>query len=1617
MKQRKMRRIVSVLMCLALILSNFSIPGVHKTGIGEGATAYAAGDNLALGKATLANDTESGTPFTSDKAVDGIIDRGNGNKSRWASNQGSDPKWLRIDFGAPTEFDTVKIFWERTNITSYQVQITDTPDDESSWKAVYSNDSLILTTDETLELGKIVKGRYLRVYVDGYVPGKENWQSVSIFEVEVYKENEVGPVTPEGQYKIYPTPQKIEYKDGTITWTNEVNVIAGDGIDAVTKDRLVEVLKKKNYTVSYSAEPSADKTNLYIGIKGSGDKADSYAGIPKDVFTTGDYHYDPYVLQISKGSAHGDIVILGENTTTAFYGLATLNLILEQCADNTTSTLLVQDYSNLKYRGMVEGFYGYPWSVEGRVHWMDFAKRYKLNKFIYGPKGDPYHLGLWDEDYPDTVTAEQAKRGVLTKNDLKKIAEAAKKAKVDFVWVAHPAMQKPINLGSKETTDAGVTRLMTKFDHLYQLGIREFGVFVDDIPDSTAMNTRTMQAYLIDQVQKKLYEKYNTPEATADQKVKELFFTPSLYTTWGGSVSTYLSAFHDIHPDIVVCFTGSGVFSNVADSFAETYGNWLGRKPCMWWNYPVNDNGKDSQYYTYKLDSYYSLDKSIPHYLGIVSNPMSFSEASKVSHFGLADYTWNPAAFRSFVNWEDSADAIAPGEKELANAIRIVYRNLPKDLEPGNLKKLYKDFETEWPEGTKTAALALLDEMKAIREAIEYIRNDAASGKSEEAKLIVAETTQAMDKLCDMVTVIEGAMKALTSDDANTRVQGYYDALQAYSRITMLNNPRYNIRVLKGAGENFYYNDAEACPSDTYMKNFVTTAYNELMKKPAPEPEAGAGVESVTVDPAQKEVQQGTSFTFKPVIKMAEGKPMMDEVIWTVSDNKSKDTKINPDGVLTVGLDEKSEVIKVRATSAYDKEKYGEAAVIVLDKPYQDPTIDENLCTHAIVLGATGNPADTEKPQKAIDGDEGTKWCPGANLAKNQWMVVDLGAVKRIDRWQMIHAGKAEGTPYITKDYELQVVKGNPTPDQMKNKDFLANNDNWETVTAVRNNDKNEPVVQYNPGQVKGRYFRLYINDGMQGSSGWPAVRIFEFRLYGTDDATMNRVHNIIMGEMEHGKLEVDSLHVEEGVKVYVRVKPDEGYRLVKGSLKQNGVAFDDFFMMPAKDVTLTAEFEQGPPPAPTCRVNFQVTPEDATIVLHKKGGDVIPFEGNIVRVEIPGEYTYTVSKNGYEVKSGELNLTAADLRKVVVVELEKASKTTTITFDVTPADAVVTLSITGGAAIPFTGKSVTVSRPGYYTYTITRDGYETFTKDIEVEEQDADTLLIQETLQKNITPPEAVKNLVVTNTQREDVLKLTWDASEGAEGYFVYRKAEGETGLKYVYLTKNTLLFDTLKAEGKYSYVVFAFNMSGEKRLLSKASELVTGTVSFRPEPPAALTNLQVRAESEKAILTWDASENADYYEILRRAPGEEAMTLYKTTTETTFTDTAKSDAYGYYFYIVRPARSWGEKAVYGTPSSYKAVNLLPKVPGPVKVLNLRTVETFNVLSWDAVENAEEYRVFRKGPEDKGFELLKVTTATRIFDNVEDSGRYFYIVTPIRHYSGGVLASPSTTYAWTVVK
>ena len=183
-------------------------------------TVQAAGDdpvNLAIGATATANDEET-ADYTAAKAIDGNADREAPKpQSRWATNQSSAqaPKYLIVDLGEAKTFQSFVIAWERTNITSYEIQTSNTGGtDDSEWTTVYEKEGSdqISALNENIHLAEPAEARYVRLYVDGYDLNPGSWQSVSVYEFQIYENEIPDELLTEENYCLEGTAEASDYE-------------------------------------------------------------------------------------------------------------------------------------------------------------------------------------------------------------------------------------------------------------------------------------------------------------------------------------------------------------------------------------------------------------------------------------------------------------------------------------------------------------------------------------------------------------------------------------------------------------------------------------------------------------------------------------------------------------------------------------------------------------------------------------------------------------------------------------------------------------------------------------------------------------------------------------------------------------------------------------------------------------------------------------------------------------------------------------------------------------------------------------------------------------------------------------------------------------------------------------------------------------------------------------------------------------------------------------------------------------------------------------------------------------------------------------------------------------
>lgn len=168
------RRSVSLLgLAGLLVLPLTSIPQAQAQAPAQPraqAQDQAAADGLvSAGKPVTASSIE-GTGFEAGRAVDGNT------ATRWASLEGVDPQWVRIDLGATHTVSRVKLNWEAAYGKAYRIQ---TSADGSTWTDVYATTTGDGGVDDLAVSGS---GRYLRMH--GTSRGTP--YGYSLWEFEVY---------------------------------------------------------------------------------------------------------------------------------------------------------------------------------------------------------------------------------------------------------------------------------------------------------------------------------------------------------------------------------------------------------------------------------------------------------------------------------------------------------------------------------------------------------------------------------------------------------------------------------------------------------------------------------------------------------------------------------------------------------------------------------------------------------------------------------------------------------------------------------------------------------------------------------------------------------------------------------------------------------------------------------------------------------------------------------------------------------------------------------------------------------------------------------------------------------------------------------------------------------------------------------------------------------------------------------------------------------------------------------------------------------------------------------------------------------------------------------------
>lgn len=474
------------------------------------------------------------------------------------------------------------------------------------------------------------------------------------------------------EYEIYPNPHSIQYSNDEYIIQNDVNIVYESGIDKETKARLEETLALKGDIVSnVSDQIDENKTNILVGIAGSGEYVDTYVNDHISV-AKGDLfdEIDSYVLD----NKDNVITILGKDTDASFYGITTLYHVFKQMESYTIRSFHIEDWADISSRGFIEGYYGNPWSTSDRCNLMEWSGYYKLNTYVYAPKNDPKHNQNWRELYTD----EELESMIIP------LSEAGQKSKCRFVYALHPFMYNAIRFSSEEAYQEDLKIVQAKFEQVIEKGgVRQIAILADDAGhvgnDNYVRFLKDMSAWLKD-----MKEEY--PDL-----VDKLPFCTQEYMYNGQS---YYSQFPE---NVQIIMTGGKIWGEVSNNFTSSFTQTTGRGPFMWINWPCTDNSKKHLImggYTTFLHPGVDPDNI----QGIVLNPMQQSEPSKVAIFGNACYSWNIWQDQATADqaWEDSfkyVDHNSALDTDASDALRELSKHMINQNMDSRVTKLEESVE------------------------------------------------------------------------------------------------------------------------------------------------------------------------------------------------------------------------------------------------------------------------------------------------------------------------------------------------------------------------------------------------------------------------------------------------------------------------------------------------------------------------------------------------------------------------------------------------------------------------------------------------------------------------------------------------------------------------------------------------------------------------------------------------------------------------------------------------------------------------------------------------------------------------------------------------------------
>ncbi|MEU1971987.1 protein O-GlcNAcase [Microbacterium sp. NPDC019599] len=290
-------------------------------------------------------------------------------------------------------------------------------------------------------------------------------------------------------------------------------------------------------------------------------------------------------------------------------------------------------------RGVVEGFYGTPWTHADRLEMIRFIGARGMNRFVYSPKDDPFLRRDWAQPYGPEALA-----------DLAELVSAGTAVGVDLIYCLSPG------LSIRYSDEADAERVLDKLASVAALGITHFGLLVDDVPGRLQHDADIARYASLAEAQATLANlvfqglRARVPGAS-------LIVCPTDY--WGYGDEPYIAELgQTLDAGIALFWTGRAICSATLDAAdAGVFTRATGHPPTYWDNYPVNDVAMGHELH---VGPYRGRSADLARNAeGVIANAMERFESSKIAIATIADYLASPAEYDAEKSWDAALRDVA----------------------------------------------------------------------------------------------------------------------------------------------------------------------------------------------------------------------------------------------------------------------------------------------------------------------------------------------------------------------------------------------------------------------------------------------------------------------------------------------------------------------------------------------------------------------------------------------------------------------------------------------------------------------------------------------------------------------------------------------------------------------------------------------------------------------------------------------------------------------------------------------------------------------------------------------------------------------------------------------